>query len=320
MHVKTHVAEIALRYVAALGEGPVWDERKNLLFWIDSTGNKACMFNPETGENKTYALGQNVGTLVPTEDVNTVIVGLEDGLYALDLTSGALTLKSDLERDRTGNRLNDGKADAAGRIWIGSMSLSDNGAASERTREEIESPCALYRVDPDYACATQVENVKLSNGMAWSRDNKTFYYIDTLAGCVFAFDFDLAAGELSNRRTCVVIPQEMGMADGMDIDIDGNLWIAHWGGWCVGKWDPRTGELLEKVEVPACRVASCAFGGKEYDELYIVTCSETLPSDGGEQPDAGCVFVARGLGTRGLPFHCFKGEGGERGARGISRQ
>ena len=101
----------------------------------------------------------------------------------------------------------------------------------------------------------------------------------------------------------------MGLPDGMDIDRDGNLWIAHWGGWCVGKWNPRTGELLEKVEVPVCRVASCGFGGRNFEDLYIVTCSEVLPADGKPQPDAGCIFVANNLGVRGIPFHYFGGYG-----------
>ena len=306
--MKIHHAELALRYPAKLGEGPVWDERRETLFWIDSTGNKACAFRPASGENRVYELGQNVGTLILTENENVVLVGLEDGLYSLDLRTGELRLKLPLEQDRPSNRLNDGKADAAGRIWIGSMTCSDNGAAAERDREQADYPCALYRVGTDFSCATQIAKVGLSNGMAWTADNRTFYYIDTLERAVFAFDFHVEEGSISNGRKCIQIPQDMGLADGMDIDVDGNLWIAHWSGWCVGKWDPRSGTLLEKIEVPVCRVASCAFGGKNYEELYIVTCSETLQTDWMPQPDAGRMFVARDLGTRGLPFHRFRGD------------
>lgn len=307
--MKIHQAQLALRYPAKLGEGPVWDQRRQALFWIDSTGNKVCIFYPASGRNQIYELDQNIGTLVLTENEDIVIVGLEDGLYQLDLRSGIVTLKRSLEREQTGNRLNDGKADAAGRIWIGSMTCSDNGAASERKRTEVEYPCALYCVEPDFSYSTQIPRVRLSNGMAWTEDNRTFYYIDTLERAVFAFDFDVSGGKIANGRICISVPPEMGLPDGMDIDRDGNLWIAHWGGWCVGKWNPRTGELLEKVEVPVCRVASCGFGGRNFEDLYIVTCSEVLPADGKPQPDAGCIFVANNLGVRGIPFHYFGGYG-----------
>lgn len=295
--------DVALDYKAVLGEGPVWDDRRNVLFWIDSLDNKACMFNPATGENKLYEMGQNIGTLVLTERDNEVLVGLVDGLYLLNLDTGALTFKVNPEAGIEGNRLNDGKADVKGRVWIGSMCVADNGVEGYDT----DCKCNLHRVGTDYTSTVMDPEIRLSNGMVWTEDQKTMYYIDSPTRLVYQYDFDVETGSISNRRGCVTVPAEFGIGDGMDIDRDGNLWIAHYTGWCVGKWDPRTGELLGKVELPVSRITSCAFGGKNYDELYIVTASIGAENDETPQPHAGCTFVARNLGAKGRPFYRFGG-------------
>lgn len=294
--------QIALDYRAILGEGPVWDARKNVLLWIDSVDDKLFVFDPATGENKAYPIGQNIGTAILTDRENFVMVGLVDGLYELDLSTGKLVKKTDPEPDLPGNRLNDGKADAAGRIWVGSMCTADNGVEGFDT----DYKCNLHKINRDFTCELADPKVRLSNGLSWTEDNKTLYFVDSPERCVFAYDFDLEKGTLSNKRVVIKFPEGFGVGDGMDIDVDGNLWVAHWTGWCVGKWDPRTGELLGKVEVPVSRVASCAFGGKNYDELYIVTASINTDKDERPQPDAGRVFVAKGLNTCGKPFNYFK--------------
>jgi sugar lactone lactonase YvrE len=294
-------AEIALKYNAILGESPVWDVRRQALFWIDSVGNKVFVFNPGTGENKIYNVGQNIGTLILTNVEHLALLGLVDGLYELNLYTGALTKKTDPEPDLPGNRLNDGKADALGRIWIGSMCTADNGVEGYDT----DYNCNLHRINRDFSCHLMDPKVRLSNGMAWNSDNTQFYYVDSPTRNVYVYDFNLEAGTIENRRICITIPDEFGVCDGMDIDVDGNLWIAHWTGWCVGKWSPQTGELLGKVEIPVSRVASCAFGGKNFDELYVVTASINVNTDERRQPEAGSVFVAKNLGTRGRPFNYF---------------
>ena len=299
--MENYKAEVALKYNAILGEGPVWDKRRQALFWIDSIGNKVFLFDPQTGQNKAYDAGQNVGTLVLTDKEHLVLIGLVDGLYELNLATGALVKKTDPEPDLPGNRLNDGKADALGRLWIGSMCTADNGVEGFDT----DYKCNLHRIDRDFRYYLMDPQVRLSNGIAWNKDNTKFYYIDSPTRSVFVYDFNLEAGSISNRRPCITIPDEFGVCDGMDIDCDGNLWIAHWTGWCVAKWSPHTGELLGKIEVPVSRVASCAFGVKNYDELYIVTASINADKDERKQPEAGCVFVARNLGTHGLPFNYF---------------
>ena len=294
---------VALDHRAILGEGPVWDDRKNLLYWIDSIDNKVGLFDPRTGANKMYEVGQNIGTLILTERDDEVIVGLVDGLYSLNIATGKLAFKVNPEAGIKGNRLNDGKADMKGRIWIGSMCVADNGVEGFDTSFK----CNLHRVDADFSSRVMDHEVRLSNGLAWTRDGRTLYYIDSPTRAVFKYDFDPEKGTLANKSVCVTIPKDMGVGDGMDIDVDGNLWIAHWTGWCVGKWDPRTSKLLGRIDIPVARVASCAFGGEKYDKLYIVTASINSEKDARPQPQAGNIFVASELGTKGLPFFRFKG-------------
>jgi sugar lactone lactonase YvrE len=293
---------VVLNYPAVLGESPVWDERNGVLYWVDSLDNKAFRFDPKTGENRVYEVGQNIGSFVLRENGNALI-GLQDGLYSLDTSSGAMELMVDPEPELPGNRLNDAKADAKGRLWIGSMVTADSGWEGFDT----DYRCNLHMVDTHFKSTVKDPEVRLSNGMAWTEDNKVFYYIDSPSQAVYAYDFDLEKGEISNRRIVIQIPKSFGICDGMDIDVDGNLWIAHWTGWCVGKWDPRTGALLGTIDLPVCRVASCAFGGPDFDELYIVTAKINVDQDGREQPTAGFVYVAKNLGTKGKPFYRFQG-------------
>ena len=181
--------------------------------------------------------------------------------------------------------------------------MADNGKEGYDTA----CKCNLHKVNQDYTYELVDPEVRLSNGMVWTQDQKTMYYVDSPTRYVYQYDFDAEKGTISNRRVCIEIDPVLGVGDGMDIDEDGNLWIAHYTGWCVGKWDPRTGKMLGKVNVPVSRVTSCAFGGENQDELYITTASMNAEQDDVAQPDAGCVFVAKDLGTKGYPFWRFKG-------------
>ena len=295
-------SEVAIRYKAVLGEGPCWDEKRRLLFWIDSLDDKVCISNLETGATTIFDVGQNVGTLVLTNDDDIVVLGLVDGIYTLNIKTGELVFRCNPEEGIECNRLNDGKADIKGRIWIGSMCVADNGKEGYDTA----CKCNLHKVNPDYTYELVDPEIRLSNGMVWTQDQKTMYYVDSPTRFVYQYDFDVEKGTISNRRVCIEIPAELGIGDGMDIDVEGNLWIAHYTGWCVGKWDPRTGEMIGKVKVPVSRVTSCAFGGDNQDLLFITTASKFAETDEIPQPDAGCVFVAKNLGTRGYPFWRFE--------------
>jgi sugar lactone lactonase YvrE len=134
------------------------------------------------------------------------------------------------------------------------------------------------------------------------------YYTDTPTRQITAFDFDPETGNISNRRTVVIIPHDMGYPDGMTIDSNDKLWVAHWGGGCVAQWDPKTGKLLKKIDLPAPHVTSCAFGGKNLDLLFITTARSGLTKKQLEDyPASGGLFIAR-PGAKGVPAHLFKNE------------
>jgi sugar lactone lactonase YvrE len=147
--------------------------------------------------------------------------------------------------------------------------------------------------------------LRISNGLAWSPDYQTFYFIDTPSREVKAFDYDLETGAISNQRVAVVIPQELGFPDGMTSDMEGHLWIAMWGGAQVTRWDAKQGRLLEQIKVPAFNVTSCVFGGKDMNELYITTARKGMDEAGLKSyPLSGGLFRVQ-TNTTGMPTFEF---------------
>jgi sugar lactone lactonase YvrE len=165
----------------------------------------------------------------------------------------------------------------------------------------------LYRLDANLTVHAQLGGLTIPNGIVWSLDNTTMYYIDTPTQRVDAFDYDHATGDVGNRRVACEIPEAMGWPDGMSIDTRGNLWIGMWGGFAVTHWNPQTGEYLGKVKVPAGQTTACAFGGPDLDVLYITSArrGKTAPELAGE-PHAGGVFKAE-VGVAGVPANAFIG-------------
>ena len=272
---------------AVLGEGPVWDAARQRLWWVDIERCELHSLDPAANEDRVWKLPHRIGFAVPTTRGN-LIVGTQRGLARFAPDSGALTPFADPEKELPANRFNDAKCDPAGRLWAGTMAISEEPGRG-----------SLYRVDAPLSIARMVENVSISNGLAWSLDGRTMFYIDSPTRRVDGFDFDPASGALANRRTVIEVAD--GFPDGMCIDAAGNLWVALWGGWGVACFDPRTGMQVAKIEVPVADVTSCCFGGDEWDELFITTASRDLDVAGhARQPLAGSIFVAK-LGVAGPP-------------------
>lgn len=281
---------------AELGEGPSWDARRELLFWVDIEGHQVHEYNPTDGTDRTIPVGRHVGAVVPMEDGGLLIAG-RDGFYTLDPHTGELEAIAKPEHEPAGNRFNDGKCDPSGRFWAGTMSMKHESNKG-----------ALYRLDSDKSLHTILDGVSTSNGLAWNADGSVLYYIDTPTLKVAAYDFDAASGTISNPRTAVEFPEGEGYPDGMAIDAEGMLWVAHWGGWKVSRFNPATGERLMEIPVPAEQVTSCAFGGEELDELYITTARTGIPEDRlKEQPAAGGLFRVN-PGVKGTPTVSYRGQ------------
>ncbi|MBJ6363702.1 SMP-30/gluconolactonase/LRE family protein [Paenibacillus sp. MAHUQ-46] len=285
--------EVISNIKAELGEGPVWDARSGAVYWVDIEGKRFFSHNPSSGQLEEHDAGQRIGAVVPREQ-GGFIAALENGIFTYDPASREWIEWSDTERDLTGNRFNDGKCDAAGRLLAGTMSTIGEPKAG-----------ALYRFDLDGRVDRLEEGVSTSNGLAWSLDNQFLYYIDSNTQTVAAFDYDLESGTVSGKRTVIEIPKEAGTPDGMSIDAEGMLWIAHWGGFKVARFNPQTGELLQEIRLPAPLVTSCAFGGEHLDELYITTARVGLSQEKLEQyPLSGSLFKVKLAvkGTLSIPF------------------
>lgn len=286
-------AELVLDAKASLGEGPSWDDKKGLLYWVDIIGEKIHVFDPVKEKDRTIQMGQFVTAVVPG-GTDELILAMHHGLYRLNLEKEELSFIADPESQYPDNRFNDGKCDASGRFWAGTMAT-----------DESANKGAFYCLEKDYTVRKIFDGVTISNGMAWDESNKTMYYIDTPTQKVVAFDFDLASGSVENKRTALVFPDGKGYPDGMTIDEEGMLWIAHWGGSMISRWHPNTGECLDSVSVPASQVTSCVFGGKRLDELYITTARNGLTSEElASQPSAGGLFKVK-PGVRGTRTHRF---------------
>ncbi|QHW31328.1 SMP-30/gluconolactonase/LRE family protein [Paenibacillus rhizovicinus] len=291
-----HAAELLLDAKAILAEGPHWHAAQGKLYWVDIQGLSFGRFDTASGVNQQFRVGKTVGAVVcDAEDGEVVYLSTRDGFERYDCRTGELTNIADPEADKPANRFNDGKCDSAGRFWAGTMMDAETGVTG-----------ALYVLDNDRNCRKAYENVGVSNGIAWNADETEMYYIDSMKGTVTAFDYDLAAGSIDRPRIIIDFRDEPGAPDGMTIDAEGMLWIAHWGGWQVSRWNPRTGEKLDAVYVPAAKATSCIFGGDELDILYITSASIGLtPQELAEQPHAGGIFTYR-PGVKGTPTHAYR--------------
>ncbi|MCB0082528.1 MAG: SMP-30/gluconolactonase/LRE family protein, partial [Caldilineaceae bacterium] len=209
----TTTVDLLLDTHALVGEGPLWDEQNQRLYWVDILSNRLYAYDPATGENRTWDVGQHVGTVVLRES-GGVMLAVRDGFAAFDLETGELTLIADPEADQSGNRFNDGKCDPAGRFWAGTMAY-----------ENQTTQGSLYRLDTDMSVHKMVSDIGISNGIVWSLDHTTMYYIDSMAYTVRAFDYDNRSGDIANERVVVQVASEMGLPDGMSIDAEGMLWV-----------------------------------------------------------------------------------------------
>jgi len=274
---------------AELGEGPAWDVKTETLYWVDILGKRVHYHHKE--KDGYIQLDQMPGCLAPTKNGNLIVAVPASFLEIQPATGKKAVLASIAEP--ADNRFNDGKCDPTGRFLAGSMNLDE------------KSPTGVLYSFNGQSVTHLLDGIRISNGLAWSPDHKTFYYIDTPTREVKAFDYNLSTGQIANPRVVITVPEAFGWPDGMTSDIEGNLWIAMWGGAQITHWNPHTGQLLEQIPLPAKNATSCTFGGDDLNELYITSASKGLNQvDLTEYRHSGSLMRLK-TKVRGMPTFVF---------------
>ena len=276
---------------AELGEGPCWHAQRQTMWWIDILGRKFFEAGLSGEPARALDSSQMIGAVSPTRH-GGLIAALADGIYLVDPDTGASTLFAPAPKhDAKAFRFNDGKVDPRGRYWAGTLALDERSGQSR-----------LYRVNPDRSATIMREGVSISNGLAWTPDGRTLYYIDSPTRTVQAFAFDLEDGTLSGHRVAITLGEKDGWPDGCSMDAEGGLWVAHWGASKLTRWDPQSAKLLGTIPLPVENVTSCAFGGPRLDQLFITTAKGGKSA--AEEPEAGYIFSVE-PGVAGQPVETF---------------
>jgi len=272
--------------VSAHGEGPVWEPFRQRLLWVDLTGKRLHALDPASGLVESRSFSEEVCAAGPHADGRLLVALGKRLVWAGD--EGEPETICSVEADIPSNRCNDGKLDPAGRFWIGTMSSDGSGIGAG----------SLYRLDGDRLNRI-LGDLTISNGMGWSRDQRTFFFIDSPRKEVWAFDFEPDTSAISNRRTVVRVPEDLGVPDGLWVAPDDTLWVAHWGAACVCRWDPRNGALLQRVDTGCPHTSSCCLAPD--GTLYITTSRLGLNEAALEaSPDSGALFyLPQACCTRG---------------------
>jgi sugar lactone lactonase YvrE len=284
----TLTAELLSNDRSILGESPVWCDRRQQLFYVDSRAPAFRAYDPSTGKMASHPLPETTGSICLTQ-ADDFLVAMTSGVYRL--TEGG-TLGSRLaapETEKPDNRFNDGRCDRAGRFIVGTM--------NDRQRVPTGS---LWQLSGDHDCRLLADDIIVPNSIAFSPDDKRMYFADTYRHVIHVFDYDIDTGKIANRRPFSDMNGWKGRPDGSQIDADGCLWNAEYAGGRVVRYTPD-GRIDRIVTLPVSQPTSCTFGGRNLDELYITTASQRLsPEQLAAEPLAGALFVVR-AGVSGLP-------------------
>ena len=270
-------AELAVELDCDLGEGPYWDDAQQELYFVDITNKQVKIFSPSDSSVRTIQFDQEVSAVF-LDQKSELVVAARDGVFTASQDGALKTLLAPIEADDPSIRTNDAKCDSTGRMWVGTMAFDFTPGVA-----------ALFTLDSK-GLEQVVPVLTIANGLGWSRDQKSMYFIDSPTGRVDIFDCDLESGELKNRRPLITFDAAAGIPDGLTTDEDGGIWVAFFGGGEVRRYDP-SGELTHVVTLPVKQVTSCCFGGKDMTELFITTARYAMNSESlAKEPLAGSLF------------------------------
>lgn len=277
-----------------LGEGPLWDTRDGLLYWVDILGKKIWRSDADGNGLVSWPVPEHIGAM-SLREAGGAVLALRNGFHSFDFETGECAPIIDPEAGQDGTRFNDGKTDRRGRFIAGSMDYGESNPLG-----------SFYSLSPEMKCSTLGSGVVIFNAPCWSPDDKIFYHADSARGSLYASDYDIASGTISNTRVFVGPEVAPGAPDGATVDAEGFLWSARWGAGCVVRFAPN-GSIDRVIEVPANKTTSCAFGGPALDRLYITSMVDPANPEDPDDPEAGALYVVTGLGIKGLPEPRFAG-------------
>lgn len=291
--------------ICELSEAPFWDEENQCLYYVDLFGKEIHKFDPATGEDGHTQLDGRIGFIIPVKGTSDLfVVAKERDLLLItwdgkgEPSSKKLLAEVDTDDAVKVNRFNDGKCDPKGHLWAGTMGPEVSPG------EFILKNGTLYSFERIKEPKKHVQEIDISNGMEWSVDGKIFYFIDSLTYSVEAFDYNSCCPAVKNRRLVFDVKANDlgGTPDGLTIDSEGKLWVALFDGGAVVRFDPESGEMLTKIDIPSSKVTSVAFGGANLDELYVTTAWHDMTDEERiKYPLAGSMFRINNIGVKGLP-------------------
>ena len=290
--------ELVLDAKALLGECPVWSQPQQALYWIDIREPALHRFDPASGADRSWQMPAEIGAFALTRK-GRLIAALRTGLFSFALDCDEHRLLAPPPFDPQTHRFNEGKCDARGRFWVGTMYDPPHPLDHPVTRA---LPLCVYTTD--LGLQPVDASAQTANGIGWSPDQRTMYFADTREHIIRRFDFDLETGTMSAPRTFALFSDQRLRPDGAAIDADGGYWSALYGAGRVVRLDAR-GNIECEIALPVSQPTMCAFGGAELDTLYITSAAQKLDASAlAREPHAGGLFRCR-PGVRGLPSHLF---------------
>jgi D-xylono/L-arabinono-1,4-lactonase len=286
--------ELIADYACKTGEGPLWHPGERRLYWVDIPRGRLFRYEPSTGAHEQVYEGDMIGGFTLQAD-GALLLFMSRGAIKVWREGELTTVVEEIPRERA-TRFNDVIADPAGRVFCGTISPRHDFGRPDAAGQPTRS-ARLYRLDVDGTLTTLLEGVGVSNGLGFTPDQRGLYYTDTPTDEISLFDYDRATGAIANRRPFVRVPEGQGHPDGMTVDAEGYVWSARWDGGCLVRYAPD-GTEDRRIEFPARKVSSVAFGGDDYADLYVTTAGGDNKAE--EGPGAGSLFRLR-PGVRGVP-------------------
>ncbi len=277
---------------AIVGEAPLWSPQENRLYWVDIVGQKLFIYDPQTNQNQSIDMPDMITTIALRKE-GELLIALRKQVVTYEMASKKITVLHEVEKDLPDHRFNDGKCDSAGRFWVGTINMV----------EPTDPSCRLYCVEGD-RITVQQEGIVFSNGLCWSLDNRRFYHVETFRRTVFVYDFDVEKGAISNKRPFIEFGEDEGIPDGLNVDREGGIWCAHFGGACVVRYNEQAIET-DRITLPVPYITNCTFGGPDLSTLYITTGCEKVPEEERNlHPEDGGLFAQK-LKVQGVVTNAF---------------